>query len=201
MSAVWIKICGMTTDEAVEAAVAAGADAVGFVFAVSPRQVTPPRAVELAAAARGKVKCVAVTRAPTQQLIDEIVRVFQPDVLQTELADLQSLCLPSGLDVLPVVRAGSPLPQRLPGRLLFEGARSGSGAPCDWAAARLVARRAQLVLAGGLDAENVAAAISSVQPFGVDVSSGVEQRPGIKSAARIALFVRAARAIEQEGTR
>jgi phosphoribosylanthranilate isomerase len=81
----------------------------------------------------------------------------------------------------------------LPPRLLFEGLTSGAGVPCDWSAAHRVARRTELVLAGGLNPANVAAAIAAVQPFGVDVSTGVEVRPGVKSPAEIMNFVRAAR--------
>jgi phosphoribosylanthranilate isomerase len=66
--------------------------------------------------------------------------------------------------------------------------------PCDWVGARHIARKSQLILAGGLNATNVATAIAEVSPFGVDVSSGVEERPGIKSQAEIARFVSAARA-------
>ena len=194
MSGLWIKICGMTTPEAVAAALAARVDAIGFVFAESPRQVTPQRAVQLAAAAHGRVRCVAVTRHPSQQLVEEITNIFQPDVLQTDLMDISVLKLPRKLEIFPVLRAGDSQPQSLPARLLFEGQTSGSGAICDWTGARALAQRTQLVLAGGLNANNVAEAISAVAPFGVDVSSGVEERPGIKSADKIAQFVAAARA-------
>ena len=199
----WVKICGLTTPDAVAAALDAGADAIGFVFAKSVRQVTPDVARRLAAPARGRVRCVAVTRHPTQQDIDDIVAIFKPDVLQTDTADLPNLRLPAQLQLLPVFRgAGDPVggdrganneSYALPPRLLFEGATSGAGVPCDWTAARRVARRTELVLAGGLNPANVAAAIAAVRPFGVDVSSGVEARPGIKSPVDIANFVRAAR--------
>jgi phosphoribosylanthranilate isomerase len=190
----WIKICGLTTPEAVAAALDAGADAIGFVFAAkSVRQVTPDVARRLAAAARGRARCVAVTRHPTQQDIDDIVSIFQPDVLQTDVADLSNLRLPALLELLPVFRGDGSASNTLPPRLLFEGATSGAGIPCDWSAARAVARRTQLVLAGGLNPTNVAAAIAAVQPFGVDVSTGVEVRPGVKSPVEIANFVRAAR--------
>ncbi len=190
----WIKICGLTTPEAVAAALDAGADAIGFVFAAkSVRQVTPDVARRLAAAARGRARCVAVTRHPTQQDIDDIVSIFQPDVLQTDVADLSNLRLPALLELLPVFRGDGSASNTLPPRLLFEGAASGAGIPCDWSAARAVARRTQLVLAGGLNPTNVAAAIAAVQPFGVDVSTGVEARPGVKSPVEIANFVRAAR--------
>jgi phosphoribosylanthranilate isomerase len=191
----WIKICGMTTPEAVEASVAAGADAIGFVFAESVRQVTPARAASLAAPARGRVVCAAVTRHPTQQAIDEIIAIFQPDLLQTDGEDLRGLRLPQQLPLLPVFRRWSGDEQHVPTRLLFEGLASGSGMPADWVTAQQLARRSELILAGGLNATNVATAIAAVNPFGVDVSSGVEERPGIKSQVEIARFVSAARTV------
>lgn len=189
----WIKICGITTPEAVAAALAARVDAIGFVFADSPRQLTLEDAMALAAPARGLARCVAVTRQPSQRHLDDILAVFRPDVLQTDAEDLKRLRLPKQLELLPVFR-GSDAPQRkLPSRLLFEGLTSGSGTLCDWTAAQRLARRTQLVLAGGLNADNVGSAINAVRPFGVDVSSGVEERPGVKSPAEIARFAAAAR--------
>lgn len=198
MSPIWIKICGMTTPEAVVAAIDARVEAIGFVFAESVRRVTPQRAVQLAAAARGRLKCIAVTRHPTQSAIDEILRIFQPDVLQTEVEDLARLELPRRLEVLPVMRAGNDEPASLPQRVLFEGQISGSGILSNWADAKELAAHTQLILAGGLNPNNVAGALATVQPFGVDVSSGVEQQPGVKSVAKIAAFVAAARATLQE---
>jgi len=187
----WIKICGMTTAAAVEAALEARVEAIGFVFARSVRELAPERAAVLARPARGRVRCVAVTRHPTQASVDEIVRVFAPDILQSDAEDLAQLRLPAALEALPVLREGGAVP--LPGRILFEGPASGSGTVSDWGVAAALARRTQLVLAGGLNAVNVAAAIAQVQPFGVDVSSGVEERPGVKSPAAIVSFVEAVR--------
>jgi phosphoribosylanthranilate isomerase len=189
----WIKICGMTTAAAVEAALEAQVEAIGFVFARSPRELVPESAAALARPARGRVRCVAVTRHPTQAAVDEIVRVFAPDLLQSDAEDLTQLRLPAALETLAVVREGGALPLPLPGRILYEGPASGRGAVSDWRVAGALARRTQLVLAGGLTALNVAAAIAQVQPFGVDVSSGVEERPGVKSPAAIMSFVRAVR--------
>ncbi|HET9107642.1 MAG TPA: phosphoribosylanthranilate isomerase [Steroidobacteraceae bacterium] len=189
----WIKICGMTTPEAVAAALAARVDAIGFVFTDSPRQLTLEDAVALAAPARGRVRCVAVTRHPSQRHLDDVLAVFRPDVLQTDTDDLRVLKLPKQLELLPVYRAWEGPNTRLPARLLFEGPTSGSGVPCDWTIAQRMARRTQLVLAGGLDASNVATAIGAVRPFGVDVSSGVEERPGVKSPAEVVRFAAAAR--------
>jgi phosphoribosylanthranilate isomerase len=197
----WIKICGMTTPAAVAAALAAQADAIGFVFAPSKRQLDPQAAARLAGPARGRLRCVAVSRHPTQAAVDEIVSVFAPDVLQADLAALERLQLPAELELLPVVRAGEAACGNLPPRLLFEGPVSGSGRRSDWHAAGTLARATQLVLAGGLNAANVAAAIAAVQPFGVDVSSGVEEQPGVKSPLAIANFVAAARAAGAPATR
>jgi phosphoribosylanthranilate isomerase len=189
----WVKICGLTTAAAVEAAIEARVDAIGFVFAPSVREILPESAAALARPARGRVRCVAVTRHPTQAAVDEIVRVFAPDLLQSDAQDLARLQLPPGLETLAVVREGGALPRPLPDRILFEGPASGRGAVSDWGVAAALARRTQLVLAGGLNALNVAAAIAQVRPFGVDVSSGVEERPGVKSRAAIMSFIEAVR--------
>ena len=189
----WIKICGMTTPEAIAAALAAPVDAIGFVFADSPRQLTLEDAVALAVPARGRIRCVAVTRHPSQRYLDDILAAFRPDVLQTDVEDLAALQVPKQLELLPVFRGWDASPGKLPARLLFEGPTSGSGTPCDWTAAQRLARRTQLVLAGGLDADNVAKAVAAVRPFGVDVSSGVEERPGVKNPAEVTRFAAAAR--------
>jgi phosphoribosylanthranilate isomerase len=203
----WIKICGMTTPEAVDAALAARVDAIGFVFSPSSRQLTPEAAARLAAPARGRALCVAVTRHPDQALLDEILARFAPDLWQSDWGDVAALRAPKSLAVLPVVRSGAgasaapaagarasaALPSALPPRLLFEGPVSGAGEACDWSSARELARRTELILAGGLNAMSVAAAIAAVEPFGVDVSSGVEAQPGIKSAEKIVRFAEAAR--------
>lgn len=191
---VWVKICGLTTDEGVDAAVQAGADAIGFVFAPSKRQVTATRAALLAKRAPASVIRVAVMQHPSQAAVDEVWSVLRPDVLQTDIADLAQLTIPTGLVVVPVMRAGAPAANPLPARMLFEGPISGAGKTADWDAASALAGRTQLVLAGGLNPGNVADAIRVVRPFGVDVSSGVEREPGIKDPDRIHEFVRAARA-------
>jgi phosphoribosylanthranilate isomerase len=193
----WLKICGMTSLEAVAAALAARVDAIGFVFSPSVRRVEPLQAAQLAAAARGRIALVAVTVQPPQPLIDEIVSVFKPDALQTDLQDFDNLVLPEALVRLPVLRAGVASGAALPRRLLFEGARSGSGEAADWDTASRLARSSELILAGGLNANNVGAAIRAVRPYGVDVSSGVESAPGRKSAQMIAEFVAAANAASE----
>jgi phosphoribosylanthranilate isomerase len=202
----WIKICGLTDAEAVAAALAARVDALGFVFAPSVRQLTPAQAALLAAPARSRVRLIAVTLHPSQQLIDEIVTVFAPDVLQSDQEDFARLRLPPALAQLPVLRSreasGSPVSSEpavpLPEQILFESGRSGSGTRADWTQATQLALRTRLVLAGGLSASNVAEAIRAVRPYGVDVSSGVESAPGRKNPTLIRQFVDLARAAERE---
>ncbi|MGN6452785.1 MAG: hypothetical protein ACTHL7_06880, partial [Steroidobacteraceae bacterium] len=146
----WIKICGMTTAAAVDAALEARVDAIGFVFAASVRELTPAAASALAHPARERVRCVAVAHHPTQRAVDEIVREFAPDLLQSDAEDFAALRLPPTLETLAVVRAGGSLPAALPARILFEGPASGRGQLSDWSAAAQLARRTELILAGGL---------------------------------------------------
>lgn len=191
---VWVKVCGLTSADAVAAALDAGVDAVGFVFAESKRRVSPQRAAELTRDVPKHIVRVAVMLHPSQQQLDEVWTGFRPDVLQTDSDDLSTLRVPDGLRVMPVFRAGRVLPATLPSRLLFEGPVSGAGATTDWTAAAALASRTQVVLAGGLKPDNVADAIAIARPFGVDVSSGVEAQPGVKDPAKIHEFVRRARA-------
>lgn len=192
----WVKICGLTTPDAVVAAVDAGADAIGFVFAPSKRQVTPQRARELSAGVPKRVARVAVMQHPTQAMLDAVLTTFAPDIVQTDIEDLAVVRIPAAVMITPVVRAGRALPPALPRRLLFEGPVSGTGEVADWQGAGDIARETQLILAGGLNAANVGEAIARVRPFGVDVSSGVERAPGVKDVDKIREFVRVARAAD-----
>jgi phosphoribosylanthranilate isomerase len=201
MGRLWIKICGLKSREAIEAAATAGADAVGFVFhADSPRNLSVEAARELQHAVPAGVERVAVFLHPAQWLVDAIIEAIRPDRIQADAGDLVRLRLPLGQAVLPVVRGVATPPDPLPPRLLFEGMLSGAGETTDWTRAALVARRAELVLAGGLDAGNVARAVRVVRPFGVDVSSGVESVRGVKDLNRIREFIGAARAAERTPT-
>lgn len=190
----WIKICGLTTEEGVRAAVEAKVDAIGFVFAPSKRQIDTRTAKQLAASAPRSIKRVAVMLHPTQLQLDEVIEGFAPDIVQTDAEDLQVLRVPAHIDVMPVFRNARALTSALPQRLLFEGAVSGIGKTADWSEAAQIATRTQLVLAGGLNPLNVAEAVRTVRPFGVDVSSGVERAPAVKDAQKISEFVHAARA-------
>jgi phosphoribosylanthranilate isomerase len=189
----WIKICGITTVDAITAAEAANVDAIGFVFAPSPRQVTPRQAAQLAALAPPGILRIAVTQHPLQILVDEICRTLKPDLFQTDVEDLRELKVPAHIKILPVVRFGRKTPHPLPKRMLFEGPSSGIGEMADWGRAAELAAQTELILAGGLSPSNVADAIAAVRPYGVDVSSGVEASAGVKDPAKIIDFVNKAR--------
>lgn len=189
----WIKVCGLTDATAVTTALEQQVDAIGFVFAPSPRQVSIEQALRLAEPARGRALCVAVTLHPSAALVESLLEEFRPDLLQVDLADLASLPPIDPSRILPVVRQQQTVPTQWPARVLFEGPRSGAGLTADWQQAAQVAAMTELVLAGGLSPENVAAAIREVRPFGVDVSSGVEASPGHKSPQKMIEFVEAAR--------
>src|SRR5690606_40714890 len=116
----FVKICGINSPEAVAAAVEAGADALGFVFAASPREVTPEQAVALCAGLPEGIKRIAVMRHPAPELWQRVVEVFAPDWLQTDAEDLPAIRLPKSCSALPVYRDGNaPADADLPDRLLF----------------------------------------------------------------------------------
>jgi phosphoribosylanthranilate isomerase len=191
----FVKICGLKSPEAVEAAVAAGADALGFVFAESPREVTPEQAKALCAAVPPHVKRVAVMRHPHKEHWERVLAVFEPNWLQSDADDFRWIKLPPSCTALPVYRdSNTPADSDLPDRLLFEGTHSGSGRVADWDEAAGLARVAEVILAGGLTAENVVDAVNFVRPWGVDVSSGVERARGEKDPALIREFVARVRA-------
>jgi phosphoribosylanthranilate isomerase len=188
-----VKICGLTDAAAVQAAVAAGADALGFVFAESVRQVSAAHARRISAGVPDSVLRVAVMLHPAREQWQEVYEQFRPDVLQTDAADFDYLEVAGDIRRWPVIREGQE-PQQLPGEFVYEGVASGRGRTVDWQAAAELARGARMILAGGLAAGNVADAILQVAPWGVDVSSGVEHSPGQKDPQKIAEFVRVAKA-------
>lgn len=209
-----IKICGLTTADAVDACLTAGADMIGFVFfPKSPRNVTIERAIELAAPARGRAQVVALAVNPTDEAIRAIAAGLKPDLIQLhgheDLARATAIKALTGVPIMKALSIATPAdvdaaraiacgvdrllfdakppadPQALPG---------GNGLTFDW---RLVADLdppLDFMLSGGLDTDTVGDAVRLVRPRGVDVSSGVEMRPGLKDPARIAAFVAAARA-------
>ncbi len=191
------KICGLSERQQVDAAVAAGADAVGFVFAESVRRVTPQRASEIASGVPGTVKRVAVMLHPANEEWLTVLQQFEPDGLQTDAADFDELDVPMSVERWPVFREGGARPTGQ-GTFVYEGPKSGLGETVDWSTAADVAAEGDMILAGGLGIDNVATAINTVRPFGVDVSSGVEASPGNKEPVLIERFINAVRAAEQQ---
>lgn len=215
-----VKLCGLGTEADVRAAVDAGADALGFITEVdvdTPREVSPDRARDLAATVPPFVTTVAVTMPET---VDEAVDVAQrvgSDALQIygEFTpdQVQEIRERAGIDIIVAIDADEPERAReldgvadalLVDSLTEKGA-GGSGKTHDWAATRDLREELStpLVLAGGLTPENVAEAVETIDPFAVDVASGVERddEPGRKDHDALSAFVReAGRAVETECT-
>ena len=208
-----IKICGLSTRDTLEAALSAGADMVGFVrFPRSPRHVELDHGRELSRMARGRAERVLLVVDPTDSELDEAVEALDPDVLQlhgTEAParvaaihgrtsrpimkaigvaradDLGRAADYAGVADRIILDAKPPRGAALPG---------GNGLSFDWALLDDLDPRLRVMLSGGLDPANVAEAIGRTRVRAVDVSSGVEIRPGEKDPEKIWAFVRAARA-------
>lgn len=202
-----VKICGLTRDRDVEAAVAAGADAVGFVFTSSPRCISSETALRLCSYVPEGVLRVGLFLDQDRSEIDRVINSVSLDVLQFHGSETEQECCVFGLPWLKAVamenaesakRAESDYPAAM-GLLLDShttGKRGGSGKVFDWSLSRPVAK--PVWLAGGLNAANVGQAIRIVRPFAVDVSSGVEVAPGIKEESRVRAFIRAVREVDNE---
>lgn len=205
MAVVRSKICGITRIEDALAAARAGADAIGLVFySKSPRAVTAVQAKAIIAALPPFVTTVGLFVDATDAELTEILATVPLDVLQFHGDESPEFCSGYGRPYLKALRvkpgddvaAAMARYAEAAGILLdtyVEGVPGGTGEAFDWS---LVPRDSSqpIILAGGLDAENVAAAIAQVRPYGVDVSGGVEQSKGIKDAGKIHAFVRAVRA-------
>jgi len=191
-----VKICGLSQVEDVDAAIDAGADALGFVFAKSVREVTPQQAARLTASVPLSVKRVAVMLHPSNEDWQQVLKTFSPDVLQSDADDFSMLDVPTSIERWPVYREGGIKPSvDIP--YVFEGPKSGQGETVDWSQAARLAAHGNMILAGGLGVTNVAEAIATVRPYGVDVSSAVEAAPGQKDSHLIRAFISAARAAEK----
>jgi len=196
---IFVKICGLTTSDALSAAVETGADAVGFVFADSPRKVSVVDATALVRDLPDTLIRVAVMRHPTQAEWDEVAYGFSPQWLQTDAQDFSHLHIDEGVRRMPVYRDRPNLDTAAveqEEQCLFEASESGAGQQADWNIARSLTRKTRLMLAGGLTPQNVGMAIQQVRPWGVDVSSGVERSRGVKDPERIAAFIKVVRELE-----
>ena len=195
-----IKICGITREQDALAAASNGADALGLVFyEKSPRHVSLQQAAQLARAIPPFVTVVGLFVNPAVEYVREILAQIPLDMLQFHGEEDPEFCAQFGKPYLKAIRVrnGVDLIQCAAryagarGLLLdafIEGVQGGTGESFDWA---LIPQGLPLpvILSGGLHAGNVAAAITQVRPYAVDVSSGVEAAKGIKDAAKIAAFI------------
>lgn len=198
------KICGITGEEDAEFAVSSGADYVGFVlFPKSPRYVTVERACELIAVVAGRARTVGVfVNASSDEVCSAVARCGL-DIVQLHGTEPAAMALALGVDrvwkALPVqtpedvARAAGFPAAAIVVDSMAPGAWGGTGKTGNWALAAELSAQRRIMLAGGLSPDNVAAAIVQVQPYGVDVSSGVESAPGRKDHERVQAFVQAVR--------
>lgn len=207
-----VKICGLSTPDALDVALAAGADMVGFIFfPPSPRNVSLDQARALGSRVQGRARKVAVTVDADDTLLASIIEALKPDMLQLHghetpqrvAAVRESFGLPV-MKALPIetksdlVAIGSYT--TVADRLLFdakaprEATRPGGlGKPFDWHLLENLNLSIPFMLSGGLHADNLAEALRITRAPGVDVVSGVESAPGVKDPEKIRAFIRAAR--------
>jgi phosphoribosylanthranilate isomerase len=214
--ALTVKICGLKTPDALDVALDAGADMVGFVFfAPSPRHLGLEAARMLGARVTGRAGKVALTVDAGDETLARIVAALAPDLLQLHgqetperVAVVRSRFGLPVMKALPIAERADLSPIRLyakvADRLLFDARPpkdatrpGGLGKPFDWTLLQDVDAGVPFMLSGGLDASNVAEALRITRAPGVDVSSGVERAPGEKDPDKIRAFIRAARAAEQ----
>jgi phosphoribosylanthranilate isomerase len=211
-----VKICGLSTRETLDAALQAGADMVGFVFfPPSPRHLSLATARDLGKQAGDRASKVALTVDADDATLANIIEALQPDILQLHgketVARLRDIKQAFGLPVMKAIAVETladlaPLPgyAAVADRILFdarapkEATRPGGlGAVFDWHVLENLDLELPFMVSGGLDAGNVAEAVRVTRAGGVDVSSGVEQAPGVKDPDMIRAFIRAARATEE----
>lgn len=215
-----VKICGLSTRETLQTALAAGADMVGFVFfPPSPRHLSLELGRELGRQVEGRALKVALTVDADDATLDNIMDALSPDIFQLHgkesVARLRDIKQRFGCPVMKAlpVETGADLAV-LPGyaavadRILFDARPpkdatrpGGLGAPFDWHLLQNLELALPYMVSGGLHAANIAEAVRLTRAGGVDVSSGVESAPGVKDPEMIKAFIRAARAIQELNVR
>jgi phosphoribosylanthranilate isomerase len=199
----WIKICGVTNVEDAEQVIELGADAIGLNFVLgSKRRVTREQAATIVQAVAGRLELVAVVADPTDSEVKELRGELGIPWLQLhgqEAAARVTRLLPHAYKAVPIEDAADARrANTFPGeRLLVDtkvsGVTGGTGKVFDWQLVTALAKARQLILAGGLTPANVAAAVRVLEPFGVDVASGVESTPGRKDPQKLRAFIHAVR--------
>ncbi len=196
----FVKICGITNEDDALFAVAMGADAVGFVFAPSSRQIAAQQVYDITRRLPPEILTVGVFRDEVPSRVIDIVnrsgvRAVQLHGHETP-ADVAEVSARVRW-VIKAVAAGTSDAQRAnqfgTDLVLVDAVTPGSGKMFDWSLIDDIPEGPRLILAGGLDPENVAAAVQRVAPWGVDVSSGVESSPGKKDARKVKAFIERAR--------
>ena len=201
-----VKICGITREADALLAADAGADAIGLVhWAGSRRAVTPEQARAITAVLPPFLDTVALFVDPSADEVRRVLDATRPDLLQFHGDEDPGFCAGFGVPYIRAVKIGAAAPE--PGLLGYHAlargllldthdpvAAGGTGRAFDWSLAPRGSAR-PIILAGGLNALNVAQAIRQVRPYAVDVSSGVEAAPGIKDAAKVREFMRAVAAV------
>ena len=185
-----VKICGLSTKEAVKTAVSAGADYIGFVFAPSKRQVTVEQAIELAKFIPSHIQKVGVFVSPSRAELLEAVDKVGLDFVQVhgQVVDKLFENLPCGSIQAVQVDEGGHVPNSQADYLLFDAPVAGSGQTFDWGRLDTTELAQPFFIAGGLNEDNVEDAIQYFTPFAVDVSSGVET-DGQKDYEKIRRFI------------
>lgn len=200
-----IKICGITRPEDALAAANAGTDAIGLVFAPrSPRCITIAQAREILRQLPAGVSVIALFLDPARDVVEQVLQHVEPDWLQFHGREPASFCSQFGTPYIKTIGVGRDVDGSVSdvealieeyanaAALLFDshthGEAGGTGRRADWRNLPRTAGRA-VVLAGGLTPENVAEAIRTVRPYAVDVSSGVEDAPGVKSFEKMQAFM------------
>jgi phosphoribosylanthranilate isomerase len=209
-----VKICGLKTPDALDAALEAGADMVGFVFfPPSPRNLGIEAARTLGERVKGRAKKVALSVDAPDAELDRVVEALKPDMLQLHggetperVAAVRSRFRLPVMKALPIEQKSDLAPIRLYEKvadwLLFDGRApreatrpGGLGKTFDWTVLENLGLEVPFMLSGGLDASNVAEALRITRAPAVDVSSGVERAPGEKDPDKIRAFIRAARGL------
>jgi phosphoribosylanthranilate isomerase len=204
MTPLLVKICGITRVEDAHAAIDAGARAIGFIFwPGSPRLIDPYRARAIAATLPPFVTTVGVFVNQPAEYVNGVAALVRLSAVQLHGDETPAFAARAARPVLKSLaqfdrEAAAQWDRRI--TLLLDAhdpaKRGGTGRTIDWTAAAALAADRPVLLAGGLNPDNVADAVARVRPFGIDVSSGVEDAPGIKNRARLNALFKAVHAID-----
>lgn len=202
----FVKICGITNEDDALLAVAMGADAVGFIFAPSPRQVAPQLVYDITRRLPPEILTVGVFRDEHPARVVEIVRRSGVKAAQLHGHETPAQVAEVGAQIRWVIKGFSAASDELrkardyaTDMVLIDGATPGSGVVFDWSIVDDAPEGLRIILAGGLSPDNIATAVSRVRPWGVDVATGVEREPGKKDALLVKAFIERARAAAPAG--